>query len=72
MVVPSLQKIVYRLHEHRDKLAPSIELRRRYLASTWAKQVQSEKDAIRSNTDKLQPGVRRKFLLDRLKLLNKK
>ncbi len=72
MVAPSLQKIVYKLHERRDKLAPSIELRRHFLASAWATQVQSEKDASRSSIDKLQPGIRRKFLVDRLKLLNKK
>lgn len=65
-----LQKLVYKLHDQREKLAPSIELRRNYLKAMYAQQIRSEKEAIVSRIDKLQPGIRRVFLMHRLQQLN--
>ena len=65
-----VKNIVYRLHEQRERLAPSIEMRRRFLAKAFASQVQVEKDMIASHINKLQPGVRRALLAGRLEQLN--
>ena len=65
-----VKDIVYQLHEKRERLAPSIELRRRYLAKTFADQIRVEKQMICSHIDKLQPGVRRVLLAGRLEQLN--
>ena len=61
MVVKS-QKIVYKLHDRRKKIAPSIELRRAYLRSTFAQQVRSEKEAISSKIDRMAPATKKVYL----------
>ena len=66
----NLQKIVDRLHTAREKHAPSIKLRRAYLTSVFHNQLRAEKDGIESFISRLQPGVRRVYLQDRLAFLN--
>ena len=66
----NLKRITYRLHEQRAKLAPSLMLRRNYLAATHLGQIQSEKDAIVGHIDRLQPGVRKEYLRHRLERLS--
>jgi len=66
----NLERITYRLHEQRAKLAPSLMLRRNYLAATHLGQIQSEKDSIVGHIDRLQPGVRKEYLRHRLERLN--
>ena len=66
----NLDRITYRLHEQRAKLAPSLMLRKNYLEATHLGQIQSEKDAIVGHIGKLQPGLRREYLRHRLERLN--
>ena len=61
--MPRLAKLVYKLHDQRAKLEPSVELRRKYLLATFAAQVQSEKDAVRSHLERMSPGIRRSIQL---------
>ncbi len=70
MVARDLQRIVYRLHDQREKLAPSLELRRQHLTSAFHGQIRAEKDNIEGFIGKLQPGVRRVYLQNRLALLD--
>ncbi len=70
MVARDLQRIVYRLHDQREKLAPSLELRRQHLMSAFHGQIRAEKDNIEGFIGKLQPGVRRVYLQNRLALLD--
>ncbi len=70
MVARDLQRIVYRLHDQREKLAPSLELRRHHLTSAFHGQIRAEKDNIEGFIGKLQPGVRRVYLQNRLALLD--
>ena len=65
-----LASIVYKLHDQRAKLAPSLELRKNFLEASYHQQIRSEKAMINSRIDKLQPGVRKVFLVQRLKKLN--
>ena len=66
----NLQRITHRLHAQREKLAPSIMLRKNYLEATYLAQINSEKDAIRSHIDRLQPGMRAEYLRHRMERLN--
>ena len=70
MVARDLQRILYRLHDQREKLAPSIELRRQHLTSAFHGQIRAEKDNIEGFTGRLQPGLRRVYLQNRLELLD--
>ena len=69
MVARDIQRIMYRLHDAREKLAPSLELRRAHLTSAFHGQLRAEKDNIEGFIAKLQPGVRRVYLDNRLALL---
>ncbi len=51
-------------------MAPSIEMRRRFLTSAFQAQLFNEKEMIVSHIDQLQPGVRRVFMQRRLDQLN--
>ena len=66
----NIQKIVYRIHTAREKHAPSIKLRRAYLTSVFHGQLRAEKDSIEGFISRLQPGVRKVYLKNRLALLN--
>ena len=70
MVARDLQRILYRLHDQREKLAPSLVLRRAHLKSAFHGQIRAEKDNIEGFIVKLQPGVRRVYLQNRLALLD--
>ena len=70
MVVRDLANITYRLHQQRDKLAPSIELRRKHLEGTFHAQLRAEKDSIQGHIARLQPGLRRVYLQSRLEQLD--
>ena len=70
MMQARLNKMTFKLHDQRDKLAPSIELRRRYIESAYLNQIRSEQEMIQSRIDRLSPGVRKVFLASRLQKLN--
>ena len=70
MVARDLQRILYRLHDQREKLAPSLELRRQHLTSAFHAQIRAEKDNIEGFISRLQPGARRVYLKNRLELLD--
>ena len=70
MVARDLQRILYRLHDQREKLAPSLELRWQHLTSAFHGQIRAEKDNIQGFIGRLQPGVRRVYLKNRLELLD--
>jgi hypothetical protein len=69
-MIAKLGKLTLKLHEQRDKLAPSTELRRKYLEASYHTQLRSEKSMIQSRIDRLSPGVRKVFLTSRLQQLN--
>ena len=66
-----LQNLTYRLHEQRQLHQPSIVLRRAFLTKAFHAQLKSEKDNIDSRIQRMQPGVRKVFLLHRLEFLQK-
>ena len=70
MVARDIQRIVYRLHDAREKLAPSLALRRAHLTSAFHGQIRAEKDNIEGFIGKLQLGVRRVYLKNRVALLD--
>ncbi len=62
--------MTFKLHDQREKLAPSLELRRKYIESAYLNQIRGEKEMIQSRIDRLSPGVRKAFLASRLQKLN--
>ena len=66
-----LNKLTFKLHDQRERLAPSIELRRRYIEAAYLNKIRGEKEMIQSRIDRLSPGVRKVFLASRLEKLNK-
>ena len=70
MMQARLNKMTFKLHDQREKLAPSIELRRRYIEAAYLNQIRGEKEMIQSRIDRLSPGVRKVFLASRLQKLN--
>jgi hypothetical protein len=67
-----LGNITLRLHAQRERLAPDIEHRRRYIEASYHSQLRIEKDMIQSHIGKLPYGARKVFLAGRLAKLNKK
>ena len=65
-----LNKLTFKLHEQRDKMTPSLELRRKYIETSYLNQMRGEKEMIQSRIDRLSPGVRKTFLASRLQKLN--
>jgi hypothetical protein len=65
-----LAKYTTMMHKQREMMQPSIDLRRRYLASVYAAQLRTEKGIIEQHINRLQPGVRRVFMRRRLEQLN--
>ncbi len=57
-----LNKLTFKLHDQRERLAPSIELRRRHIETSYLNQIRNEKEMIQSRIDRLQPGVGKDFL----------
>ena len=67
-----LGNITLRLHAQRERLAPDIEHRRRYIEASYHSKLRIEKDMIQSHIGKLPYGARKVFLAGRLAKLNKK
>ena len=65
-----LAKYTTMIHKQREMMQPSIELRRRFLASAYATQLRTEKGTIEQHINRLQPGVRRVFMRRKLEQLN--
>ena len=65
-----LAKYTTMMHKQREMMQPSIELRRRYLASAYAAQLRTEKATIEQRINRLQPGARRVFARRQLNQLN--
>ena len=65
-----LQRIVWKFREARERLQPSIQLRRDYLTATYHQQLASERAAIQGHIGSLAPGVRKVYLMRRLDELN--
>ena len=65
-----LAQLTNMIHKQREMMQPSIELRRRFLASAYATQVRTEKGIIEQHINRLQPGLRRVFMRRRLEQLN--
>ncbi len=65
-----LNKMTFKLHEQRERLTPSLELRRKYIETAYLNQIRGEKEMIQSRIDRLSPGVRKVFLASRLEKLN--
>ena len=70
MVARDLHGILYRLHDQRGKLAPSFELRRAHLTAAFNSQIRAERESLEGRIGRLQPGVRRVYLQNRLALLD--
>jgi len=70
MVAQDLQRMLAWMHDQREKLAPSLELRRAHLTAAFHGQLRAEKDSIEGHIGRLQPGVRTVYLQTRLALLN--
>ena len=70
MVARDLARLVYRLHDKREKLAPSLQLRRAHLTAAFHGQIRAEKENIQGFITRLQPGLRRVYLQHRLEMLN--
>ncbi len=52
-----LAHITHRLRQQQLQMAPSAEMKRRFLAKVFHAQLRSEKEAISSHIGGLQPGV---------------
>ena len=57
-----LKHIQWHLQEQRQRLHENVLLRKSMLEANYARQVQVEKDSIRSNIARMQPGVQKSFL----------
>ena len=69
----NLKDLQWRIHQaRREKLTPSIELRRKFLEASYHGQLRAEKVNIEGHINHLQPGVRKVYLQKRLEWLNKK
>ena len=68
----ALAQLTFKLHEAREKLQPSLVLRKRMLEKAYHSQLMAEKTAIEGHIGRLQPGLRKVYLERRLEKLNKK
>ena len=64
-----LKHIQWHLKEQRQRLHENVLLRKSMLEANYARQVQVEKDAIRSSIARMQPGVQKTYLRMRLEKL---
>lgn len=72
MVARGLQKIVFRLHDQREKLAPSVELRKKHLTAAFHGQIRAERDSIIGHVERLPFRARQVYLQHRLQKLNER
>ena len=70
MVARDLARIVYRLHDKREKLTPNLMLRLAHLTAAFHGQLRAEKENLEGFIGRLQPGLRRVYLQHRLEQLN--
>ena len=61
-----LKHVQWHLQERRQRLHENVLLRMSMLGANYARQIQVEKDAIRSRIASMQPGVQKTFLRMRL------
>ena len=64
-----LKNIQWHLQEQRQRLHENVLLRKSLLEANYARQVQVEKDVIRSSIARMQPGVQKTYLRMRLEKL---
>ena len=57
-----LKNVTWRLHEQRGRIHENMELRRKYLEQSRARQLHTEKNDIASHIGRLQEGPRKLFL----------
>ena len=57
-----LKNVQWHLQEQRQRLHENALLRKAMLEKNYAKQIQNEKDNVRSNIARMQPGVQKSFL----------
>ena len=62
-----LKNVTWRLHEQRGRIYENVELRRKYLEQTLARQLHNEKNGITSHIGRLQEGPRKLLLRLRLR-----
>ena len=65
-----LKHVQWKLQEQRQRLHENVLLRKGMLEANYARQIQREKDDIRSRVAAMQPGVQKTFLRMRLEKLN--
>jgi hypothetical protein len=65
-----LGNLTWKIHEQRQRVHESLELRRRMTEAAHAEQIARERAALSSHLDGLVPGARRAFLANRLDRLN--
>ena len=56
------KNVTWRLHEQRSKIHENVDLRRKYLEQSHARQLHVEKNEIASHIGRLQEGPRKVFL----------
>jgi len=66
-----LNNIVWKLHEQRGRISELTEMRKRYLESAYAAQIDSDRKLLQSHIQHLQPALQRRFLQIRLEKLNR-
>ena len=62
----------FKFMKARERLVPSLELRKRYLEASYHGQLKVEKEMIEAHINRLHPPLRRAYLERRLEWLNKK
>ncbi len=67
-----LNNIVWKLHEQRRRNTELLELRKCYIEATYAAQIRSDKQLLRSHLARMLPAVQRAFLQARLEKLREK
>jgi hypothetical protein len=67
-----LGNITLRLHEQRERLAPDLLRRKKYIEASYHTQLKIEKDMIQNHIGRLSFGARRVYLAGRLAKLNAK
>jgi hypothetical protein len=63
-------KLTHTFFEQRKHLTASIELRKKYIESSYLNQMKGEREMIQSRIEKMHFGVRKAFLEQRLRKLN--
>ena len=64
-----MRDVRWHLQQDRQRLHENVLLRKSMLEANYARQVQVEKDAIRSSIARMQPGVQKTYLRMRLEKL---